>query len=180
MTAIEQSKKSKNSIRFFLLYLSASVILIVALSFALDPPYPKVHYMDKADLFEIVKSNSQIILKDIQTNNFSQTLDMLKSSREKPEVYVEEDIVTFYCYGSGFASNTSYEEFYYSPLNCPAKVGGIEAPYVLYHNSKELPDFLKQENNEWVWYEKDENIGGDNEYHSEKICDYFWYYCLKY
>ena len=182
MIAIEQSKKSKNGIRFLLLYLSASVILIVALSFALDPPKPKVkiHYMDKADMFEIVKNNSQVILKDIQTNDFSQTLDLLKSSRGKPEVYVEGDIVTFYCYGFGFASATSYEGFYYTPLNIPARIGGIEAPYVRYHSSEELPDFLKQENNEWVWYEKDENSGGDNEYHTEKICDYFWYYYLKY
>ncbi len=68
-------------------------------------------------MFEIVKNNSQVILKDIQTNDFSQTLDLLKSSRGKPEVYVEGDIVTFYCYGFGFASATSYEGFYFTLIN---------------------------------------------------------------
>lgn len=29
-------------------------------------------------------------------------------------------------------------------------------------------------------YEKEENAGGDNEYHIEKICDNFWYYRIKY
>ena len=39
---------------------------------------------------------------------------------------------------------------------------------------------LKQEGNEWVWYEKDVNPRGGNEYHTEKICDNFWYYRLSY
>ena len=160
--------KTGSGPRFLCLYLLLSVIIIAGIWLVFDPPGEKIHYMDKADMFEIVRSNAQTILDDIEKNDFTRTLALLSSSREEPDVEFSGDCVAFYCYGHGFASNTSYEGFYYAPWDGPAGLGGIDV------------SFLKQEGNEWVWYEKDRDNGGDNEYHTEKICDHFWYYRLVY
>ena len=163
----------------FLLYLLACVVILAGIYLAF-PPDAQTHYMDKNDMFEIVKNNTQTILEDISNNDFTRTMDLLKSSREKPNITFNGDCVTFYCYGYGFGPSTTYIGFYYIPGDSLAEIGGIEAPWALYHGSEEFPMFMKQEGNEWVWYEKEENAGGDNEYHIEKICDNFWYYRIKY
>ena len=156
-------------VKAFLIYISSSVIIIAVLFLVFGPAArQQVHYMDKADMFEIVRNNTDTILEDIEKNDFTRTLALLSSSREEPDIEFSGDCVTFYCYGHGFASNTSYEGFYYTPMDGPARLGGIDV------------SSLKQEGNEWAWYEKDRAPGGDNEYHTEKICDHFWYYRLVY
>ena len=174
--------KAGSGLRFLWLYLLLSVVIIAGLWLILDPPGAKVHYMDKTDMFDVVRNNRQTILEDIGKNEFTRTLDLLSSSREEPHVYFADNCVTFYCYGFGFGPSTSYEGFYYTPWDGPGWVGGGEPPWQMYSvpEGENLIEALKQEGNEWVWYEKDINAGGDNEYHTEKICDNFWYYKLYY
>lgn len=160
--------KANSSIRFLWLFLLLSVMILVGIWMVFDPPGEKTHYMDKADMYEIVRNNAQTILDDIEKNDYTRTLSLLSSSREKPHVEFSGDCVLFYCYGHGFASNTGYEGFYYTPSDGPAGLGGIDV------------SSLKQEGNEWTWYEKSRDPGGDNEYHTEKICDFLWYYRLEY
>ena len=162
-----ERKKGNREIKAILLYLAVTVIVLAAVPLILDPPVHE-HYMDKSDMFEIVKNNRQAILEDVEKKDYTRTLGLLDSSREEPSVDFAGDCVTFYCYGHGFASNTSYEGFYYTPWDGPARLGGIDV------------SSLKQDGNEWVWYEKDMDPSGDNEYHTEKICDNFWYYRLVY
>ena len=178
---------AKSGFQFLLLYLLLSVMILIGISLVFDPPKPPssretVHYMDKADLFEIVRNNTQTILDDIKKNDFRRTLDLLSSSRKEPHVYFEDGCVTFWCFGYGFGSGTHYGGFYYTPWDGPADIGGIAAPYSGYHlpSGEELIQALKQEGSEWVWYETDVNPSGDNEYHTEKICDHFWHYRLVY
>lgn len=172
-------------VKAFLIYMSSSVIIITVLFlvfFIRQALSPQIHYLDRNDIFEIVRDNRQTILEDIEKNDFSRTLGLLSSSREEPEVWFADGCVTFYCYGHGFASNTSYEGFYYTPWDGPGAVGGGEVPWQRYSlpEGEKLIQALKQEGNEWVWYEKDKDPGGDNEYRTEKICDNFWYYKLVY
>ena len=160
--------KESPGFRFLWLYLLLSAVFLAGILLVFSPAArQQVHYMDKADMFEIVRNNTDTILEDIEKNDFTRTLALLCSSREEPDIEFSGDCVTFYCYGHGFASNTSYEGFYYTPWDGPAQLGGMDV------------SSLKQQGNELVWYEKDVN-GGDNEYHTEKICDNFWYYWLDY
>lgn len=157
-------QKERSRFRFLCLYLLLSVALLIGIWLVFDPPVSESP-MDKAGMFEIVRNNAETILEDIEKNDFTRTLDLLGSSREEPHVSIADNCVTFDCYGFGLLSHTSYEGFYYTPEDAPGWPYG------------EQGEALKQEGAEWVWYE---DHGGDNEYHTEKICDHFWYYMLSY
>lgn len=176
--------KTSSGLRFLWLYLFLSVVIIAGIQMIFDPYKPPVefHYMDKADMFEIVRNNTQTILGDIEKKNYTRTLNLLSSARDEPHVYRKDNCVTFDCYGFESGPSTSYEGFYYTPCDGPAWICGIETSWVLYSFPlREDPgQTLTQEGDEWVWYGKSVNPGWDNEYHTEKICDNFWYYRLVY
>ena len=53
----------------FLLYLLACVVILAGIYLAF-PPDAQTHYMDKNDMFEIVKNNTQTITKTYGTKSF--------------------------------------------------------------------------------------------------------------
>ena len=159
-----KQQKEHSQFRLLWLYLVFSVVLLIGIWLIFDPPVSESPYMDKADMFEIVRNNTQTILEDIKKDDFTRTLDLLSSSQDEPHVSIADSCVTFDCYGSGFASHTIYEGFYYTPEDTPGWPYGWQG------------EALNQEGAEWVWYENSGGHGGDNEYHTEKICDHFWYF----
>lgn len=185
-----------------LAYIILSVVLLSALSFispAQTPEPNDFRYMNRDDLFRVVKDNAAVILEDVRKNDFTRTRDLLASGEHPMQVYgenkasiVSEDgCVSFFTFMTG-GPGSRYEGFYYTPWDGPAPVCGTAWPWIPSAVSKvqkydiaelepqNLQSGLKQENNEWVWYEKDFNPGGDNEYHTQKICDFLWYFKLVY
>ena len=171
----------KNStIKGYILYLIVTFVSIAGVAVFLKatepPPAPKA--MDKASMFEIVSANAAAIRADIEADDFTNTLSLLASSRDTPEVTREGDCVFVYCYGWGFASTARHTGFYYVPWDGPAEIGGIMPPYAKYFSVQgpDLIDHLEPDGPGWKWSEPD----SDNMYYTEKICDCFWYYELEY
>ncbi|MBR3107942.1 MAG: hypothetical protein IKH30_12330 [Clostridia bacterium] len=133
-------------------------------------------------IFSIVQDHADTIMADIQNNDYAQTLALFDGFEKKPDILKEDGCVFFDCYGLGFGPSTVYGGFYYVPWDGPAPVAGIEPPWVGYLSisGEELIQYLELEGNGFIWREKSVSPGGDNEYYTEKICDYFWYYRLDY
>ena len=140
-----------------------------------------VPYVDKTALFEIVSANRDILLEDIEQNDYSRTKQLF-AAHEELDIIPENECVTFDCGGFGFGPETSYWGFYYTPWDGPAAVNGIEEPYASYFiaDGPELIDYLTPEDDGLAWHERSVNPRGDNIYYTERICEGFWYYRLDY
>lgn len=178
-------KKKSGFLHSFIVLFYAVVTVVLALLLAVSiakAVNARQQAVNKEHIFSIVQNHADTITADIQNNDYSQTLALFDDSKDKPDMLREEGCVFFDCIGSGFGPSTAYAGFYYVPWDGPAPVAGIEPPWAAYLSisGEELIQYLEPEENGFIWREKSVSPGGDNEYYTEKICDYFWYYRLDY
>lgn len=154
----------------------ATVAIITVLR---SPDLGDASYSGKAFLFPVVKSNEQMILEDISSKNFSKTIDLFNGHCK---VKAENDCVFFTCYETGIIVNTTFEGFYYTPLNEPSAVAGVSPPWSRYFAVEDgnLRQYLEPQGGGWVWNESAINQAGNNLYYTEEICETLWYYKLVY
>lgn len=113
---------------------------------------------DKEDIIAFVNEYQEELLTYIQENDYS----ALENHAIVKSVDVYENEVEFSCGGFGVGSGTSYCGFYYTADNEMSTLWCV--PF--------SAESLVASGDGFAWQEKN----GDDQYFTEKICDYFYYY----
>lgn len=113
---------------------------------------------EKADIFTFVNENKDTLAECISKNDYT----AIEGNNIIQKIKTDEDIVEFFCGGSGFGSATSYRGFYYSADDDMTAIWC--GP--LYNEP------LTKSGDGYSWEEKN----GDNTYYTENICGHFYYY----
>ncbi len=134
--------------------------LFVVLSLLLVFVLSSCSATNKESVIKIFEKNEEIITKAIETGDFSKA----KKIRGIEDIDIGDGYIAFECGAKGFASNTSYYGFAYSPSgNFNSSIGG---------NISKKECIPSGEG--FLWKESD----GDNEFYFEEIGDGFIYYEL--
>lgn len=110
-------------------------------------------YSNIKGLYISTEENGEKIYKQSDNSTFQSIMDI----KGLIDVNVEDEIIDFYCGGSGFGSSTSYYGFYYTEND------NLSAIWC-------AGDTLAPSGKGWSWK------NGDNSYYTEKITDNFYYY----
>ncbi len=147
--------KSENIIKMILLIVL--VIVLCALCVRCFTP-KEIKY--KSDIYALVKDNGDVLLADIEQNDFTRT----NQFEQVKKVYAMTDsgCVQYDCGGYGLSVSSHEFGFYYSEQDIPMAVFdgsflGLDAGF-------------KKEGNGYS------STFDHNVYYTEKICDNFWYF----
>ena len=143
----ERYMKRVNKYRtvFVITCLAISLVLFLIIRIA------TTDHLSKRQIIKLVNENYNVIAEDISENDFSDTLKL----KGIQSVSTEDEIIGFYCGGSGIAPSSQEYGFYYSDNDTPSD-------FILKGTLK--PDG------------KGYSSSDGNYFYTEKIRDNFYYY----
>lgn len=169
-------EKTKKAIIVFGVFLSVAQIIILWLGiFLFWKILIKGPFNDSVpheQIFSYVNANyrqlEDVLYNEILEYSGADKEDFIKQLLGKKTIVksveiVNEDIVDFYCGGSGLSTGATYTGFYYSKNNTPYCMGFEGA-------------LTEIDKGVYEWQNKD----GSHRVHTEKIRDYWYYYSYDY
>lgn len=139
--------------RYFLILLACALLLLCGC---------KAEAGYKTSIFNLVEQQQSTLLAYIEAEDYSAPMDL----ESVEAIYSCEQFVNFYCGGQGIAPSSQDYGFYYSFDGNPMGVLNSE----VFCGYEELTE--KEEGFYAV-------VAGNNDYYTEKICDNFYYYEIR-
>ena len=141
----------------------------------------RLAFSDKADIFRFVRENRDVILADAVSDDFTHTVELLHANGGQRQADQWDGCARFECFGAGWATGSEEQGFLYVPWDGPVNIQYIiEGLPSASMRGEDLIPYLEPEGDGWAWYQSNALGYGDNEFHTEKICDNLWYYRLVY
>lgn len=147
----------------FLGFFATLAVFGIILVFAVNSFFS--NNLSKREIIKLVNTHSDIILADIEEDNFEDTL----SIKGITDIRVN-DVVDVHCGGKGFGSQTAYYGFYYI---------SDDKPMVMFNGyvaNVSNGDFVAEDNGFSYTERHGDGTLSDNTYYTEKIVPNFYYY----